>query len=246
MIILGIDTSSTDLSVSLCVNGAPLASVDRYVKNAHAEHIAQTVAAVLRLGGAEAGDVKHIAVSTGPGSFTGLRIGLSFVKGFCVAAERSVLPLSSLLVLAHASAACGGGLSQRIFTALDARQGRVHWGGFVCDRDGDKMSLRRLTEDRLSTPEELLGELSQNDLLVTDAMGYQRSAVFGAFAGAARIIDARKSSLRRGLSCASIAFDRIVNKDGYDNDELRWLSAMSVVPNYLQASAAEEKRALCT
>ncbi len=246
MIILGIDTSSTDLSVSLCVNGVPLSSVDRYVKNAHAEHIAQTVTTALDLGGVVAGDVKHIAVSIGPGSFTGLRIGLSFVKGFCVAAERTVLPLSSLLVLAHAAAGSGGGPSQRIFAALDARQGRVHWGGFVCERGDDKTGIRRLTEDRLSPPEELLGELSQNDILVTDTMGYQRSAVFGAFAGAAQIIEAHKSSLRRGLSCASIAFDRTVNKDNYDNNKLQWLPAAPVVPNYLQASAAEEKRALCT
>jgi len=246
MIILGIDTSSTDLSVSLCADGVPLASVDRYVKNAHAEHIAQTVATALSLGGADADDVTHIAVSTGPGSFTGLRIGLSFVKGFCVAVERKVLPLSSLLALAHAASGCGGGKSQKIFAALDARQGRVHWGGFVCDGGGDKRSIRRLTEDRLSPPEELLGRLSPNDLLVTDAMGYQRSAVFGAFAGAAEIVEAHKSSLRRGLSCASIAFDSAVNKDGCDNGEFRWLSAASIVPNYLQASAAEEKRALCT
>jgi len=246
MIILGIDTSSTDLSVSLCDDGVPLSSVDRYVKNAHAEHIAQAVDAVLGLGGAEAGDVTHIAVSAGPGSFTGLRIGLSFVKGFCMAVERTVLPLSSLLALAHAAAAGWDGCqSGKIFTALDARQGRIHWGGFICN-GGGKNNIRRLTEDRLSSPEELLRELSQDDLLVADTMGYQRSAVFNEFRGAARIIDARKSSLRRGLSCASIAFDSIVNGGNNDNREFRWLPASQIVPNYLQVSAAEEKRALCT
>ena len=158
-----------------------------------------------------------------------------------MAVERSVLPLSSLLALAHAAAGRGGCQSQRIFTALDARQGRVHWGGFVCD--GDKKNIRRLTEDRLSPPEELLGELSPNDLLIIDTMGYQRSAVFGRFCGAAQIVDARNSYLRRGLSCASIAFDHIVNGGNHDSGEFRWLSASLIVPNYLQASAAEEKRA---
>jgi len=245
MIILGIDTSSTDLSVSLFNDGVPLSSVDRYVKNAHAEHIAHAVAAALNLGGADADDVTHIAVSAGPGSFTGLRIGLSFVKGFCMAVERTVLPLSSLLALAHAATVGWDGCqSRKIFTALDARQGRVHWGGFVYS--GDKKNIRRVTEDRLSPPEELLRELSQDDLLVADTMGYQRSAVFDGFRGAAQIIDAQKSSLRRGLSCASIAFDNIVNGDNNDNREFRWLPASRIVPNYMQASAAEEKRALCT
>jgi len=254
MIILGIDTSSTDLSVSLRRDGVVLSSVDRYVKNSHAEHIAQTVATVLNLGGVNAGDVTHIAVSIGPGSFTGLRIGLSFVKGFCMSTTRTVLPLSSLLVLAHAASGClGGNRPQKIFTALDARQGRVHWGSFVRDGDdgGDtRYGIRRLTRDRLSPPEEMFRELSQNDILVTDAMGYQRSTVFGTFAGAAQIVDAQNSSLRRGLSCASIAFDNIVGKDNHDandnqdNDEFRWQPASQIVPNYLQASAAEEKRAL--
>jgi len=245
MVILGIDTSSTDLSVSLCADGAPLSSVDRYVKNAHAEHIAQTVAAALSLGGVDAGDVTRIAVSAGPGSFTGLRIGLSFVKGFCMAVERTVLPISSLLALAHAATAGRGGCqSRKIFAALDARQGRVHWGGFAYN--GDKKNISRITEDRLSPPEELLRELSQDDLLVADTMGYQRSTVFNEFRGAAQIVDAQKSSLRRGLSCASIAFDNIVNGDNNDNREFRWLPASQIVPNYLQASAAEEKRALCT
>jgi len=252
MMILGIDASSTDLSVCLFADGAPLSSVDRYVKNAHAEHIAQAVAAALSLGGAEAGGVTHIAVSAGPGSFTGLRIGLSFVKGFCMAVERTVLPLSSLLTLAHAATAgweCGG-RSRRIFTASDARQGRVHWGGFVYNGNdnggGMRNNIRRLTEDRLSPPEELLNELSHNDLLVIDAMGYQRGTVFDAFAGAAQIADARKPPLRRGLSCAAIAFDSVVNGDNSDSGEFKWLPASRIVPNYLQASAAEEKRALCT
>lgn len=253
MIILGIDTSSTDLSVSLCVDGVILSSVDRYVKNAHAEHIAQAVAAAVSLSGVDVNDVTHIAVSIGPGSFTGLRIGLSFVKGFCMFTERSVLPVPSLLALAHAASDCGcvGGKPQKIFTALDARQGRVHWGCFIRDygNDGNRKSIRRLTKDRLSPPEDLLGELSRDDLLVIDAMGYQRSTVFGAFAGAARIVEAQKSSLRRGLSCAAIAYNSIVdsdNIDNSDNDEFRWRPASQIAPNYLQMSAAEEKRAQCS
>jgi tRNA threonylcarbamoyl adenosine modification protein YeaZ len=244
MIILGIDTSSTDLSVCLSVDGSVRSTVDRYVKNSHAEHIAGAVAAVLRMGGVEAGEVTHIAVSIGPGSFTGLRIGLSFVKGFCMESERRVLQISSLFVLAHAAAGCGFGSPQRIFTALDARNGRVHWGGFSCDGSGGRTNLHRLKEDCLSSPEELLSELSQNDLLVTDAMGYGRSSVFGAFAGAAQIADAGKATLRRGLSCAAIAFDNIHN--AARGDGLAWLGASQIAPNYLQMPAAEERMALCS
>jgi tRNA threonylcarbamoyladenosine biosynthesis protein TsaB len=231
MIILGIDTSSTDLSVCLSIDDSPVSTICRYVKNSHAEHITQAVKLSLELGGVDVNDVKHIAVSTGPGSFTGLRIGLSFVKGFCMMTERKVIPLSSLMVLAHA-AGRGDNQGGKTYTALDARQGRIHWGGFV--RTGAK--IQRLTDDRLSLPEELLGELTPNDILVTDTMGYQRSTVFEMFAGRADIINAEKSSLNRGHSCTSLAFDNI-------NNDALWFPANQIVPSYLQMSAAEEKKA---
>ncbi|MCL2218708.1 MAG: tRNA (adenosine(37)-N6)-threonylcarbamoyltransferase complex dimerization subunit type 1 TsaB [Chitinispirillia bacterium] len=230
MIVLGIDTSSTDLSICLSVDDSPVSTVCRYVRNSHAEHITQAVKLSLELGGVDVSDVTHIAVSAGPGSFTGLRIGLSFVKGLCMMTERRVIPLSSLMVLAHA-AGYRRNQYRKIYTALDARQGRIHWGCFGID-GGRK--INRLADDRLSSPEELINELSPDDLLVTDTMGYQRSAVFNQFADKAEIINAEKSSLQRGLSCASLGFASI-------NDENAWLPANLIVPNYLQMSAAEEK-----
>jgi tRNA threonylcarbamoyladenosine biosynthesis protein TsaB len=232
MVILGIDTSSTDLSVCLCVDNSPVSTVNRYVRNSHAEHITQAVKVALDLGGIAAEEVTHVAVSVGPGSFTGLRIGLSFVKGFCMMTERKVFPLSSLMTLAHAA---GSHLRhKKIFTALDARQGRVHWGGFVFNGDnGNKM--QRLTGDRLSSPEELMKELSSDDILVTDAMGYSRSTVFEAFTEKAKVISAENSALTRGISCAAIALENI-------NNESVWIPAQNVTPNYLQMSAAEEKK----
>lgn len=227
---MGIDTSSTDLSVCLCTDGSPVSTVCRYVKNSHAEHITQAVKLSLDLGGTDAGQITHIAVSVGPGSFTGLRIGVSFVKGMSLMAERRVLPLSSLMVLAHAA---GSHFPDRkIFTALDARQGRIHWGSFVWDGE-NKKHLRRLTDDRLSPPEELFDELSADDILVTDTMGYSRSTVFDGFVGKAEIIDAEKSTLNRSLSCAALAF---ANKD----EGGAWLTPREITPNYLQMPAATE------
>jgi tRNA threonylcarbamoyladenosine biosynthesis protein TsaB len=179
------------------------------------------------MAGVSVPQVKHIAVSIGPGSFTGLRIGLSFVKGLALFGEVKVIPLSSLMVLAHAA---GANFSGRIFTALDARQGRIHWGGFNCDYG----EISRLSDDRLSSPEELLAALKPDDLLVTDTMGYSRSTVFNLFNSKARIIDAQKTALQRGLSCASIGFYSL-------GSEPLWLCGSDVVPNYLQMPAAQEK-----
>jgi len=227
VIILGIDTSSADLGVSVASNDSPMSSVCRYVRNSHAEHITQAVKGALDLAGVSASQVAKVAVSAGPGSFTGLRIGLSFVKGFCLSDERGVLPLSSLMVLAHAAGAHHNG---RIFAALDARQGRIHWGSFSCDNG----CISRIGDDRLSAPQELLEQLQPNDLLVTDTVGYSRSTVFGQFDGKAKIIDAQKRALSRGLSCAVLGFHSL-------GDESLWRSGCEAVPNYLQMPAAQEK-----
>jgi len=227
VIILGIDTSSADLGVSVIKDGSPLSSVCRYVRNSHAEHITRAVKTALSMAGVSISEVKHIAISIGPGSFTGLRIGLSFVKGLSLCDEVKVIPLSSLMVLAHAA---GSHYKGRIFTALDARQGRIHWSFFNCDH-GD---ISRLGGDILSPPEELLTQLTPNDLLVTDTMGYSRSTVFHQFNGKAHVLDAQKMALQRGLSCAVLGFYNI------DKEPL-WLCGSGIVPNYLQMSAAQEK-----
>ena len=227
MIILGIDTSSADLGVGVIKDGSPLSSVCRYVRNSHAEHITQAVKTALSMAGTDITEIKHIAVSTGPGSFTGLRIGLSFVKGLSLNDKVKVIPLSSLMVLAHAA---GSHYRGRIFTALDARQGRIHWSFFHCNHG----EINRLGDDILSSPEELLPQLKPDDLLVNDTMGYSRSTVFDQFNNKARIIDVQKTALQRGLSCAALGFHNF-------NNESLWLSGSEVVPNYLQMSAAQEK-----
>ena len=228
MIILGIDTSSADLGVSVIKDGSPMSSICRYVRNSHAEHITQAVKTALSMAGIDITEVKHIAVSIGPGSFTGLRIGLSFVKGLSLDNAVKVIPLSSLMILAHA--ASNNHYSGRIFTALDARQGRIHWSLFHCDY-GD---INRLGDDILSSPEKLLEQLKPDDLLVTDTMGYSRSIVFHQFNNKSRIIDVQKTALQRGLSCAMLGFHNI-------NNEPLWLCGSEIIPNYLQMSAAQEK-----
>ncbi|MDR0307317.1 MAG: tRNA (adenosine(37)-N6)-threonylcarbamoyltransferase complex dimerization subunit type 1 TsaB [Chitinispirillales bacterium] len=224
---MGIDTSSADLGVSVAAYGSPLSSVCRYVANSHAEHITQAVKTTLDLAGVNISQINRIAVSAGPGSFTGLRIGLSFVKGLSLNSDVKVLPLSSLMVLAHA---VNCHTQRRVFTALDARQGRIHWSSFICS----KGIISRLTEDRLSAPEELINELKGDDLLVTDTMGYTRSTVFGRFDGKTEIIDVSKNSLQRAVSCAVLGFYRLDEKS-------LWKRGSEVVPNYLQMSAAQEK-----
>jgi tRNA threonylcarbamoyladenosine biosynthesis protein TsaB len=97
--ILGIDTASPDGSVALAVDGHAVA-FERLLPREHSSGLSHAVERILLARGLRLGDLSGIAVSQGPGSFTGLRIGLAWAKGFALGRN---LPLA--LVSAHEAAA---------------------------------------------------------------------------------------------------------------------------------------------
>lgn len=110
-------------------------------------------------------ELDGFAVSIGPGSFTGLRIGVTTVKTLAWALKKQVLPVSTLEVIAQ-------GVSegkQPIFLLMDARKGRVYTASFRPDGEG---GLQRLSPDRLMTPEEALKEIPKPAVGVGDAARY--------------------------------------------------------------------------
>jgi tRNA threonylcarbamoyl adenosine modification protein YeaZ len=218
--ILGIDTSSTDLGIGLCHDAGPVASYTRYQKNSHAEHIEQAVTLMLQGNKVLPGDVTHIAVATGPGSFTGLRIGLAFVKGFCFGGATPVLPVSSLHVLAH------GGLSVRassVIAAIDARRDEVFWAKFSIINS----TVVRLTPDTLTPVRQFLDAIQPGDAVITDTMGYALSTVFGRLASNNAVFPVEQFPLQRGLFCAKLGATALL-------DGAAWKKSDDVLPNYLR------------
>lgn len=113
MRILAIDTGTRRGSVALVEGSQVLGAV--WLNDTHGRALAPRVAELLAAhGGLTA--VEGVALSIGPGSFTGLRIGLAFVKGLVLAAPRPVLPVSTLALLAH-----GRGAPGQVLAAIDAR-----------------------------------------------------------------------------------------------------------------------------
>ena len=112
-------------------------------------------------------DLDGFAVSIGPGSFTGLRIGAMTVKALAWAVSKPVLPVSSLEVIAHNLA------SSRlpVVPFLDARKGNVYMASFQPDGQG---SLRRTGPDELLSPAAALQRFEGPALLAGD--GLQRYA----------------------------------------------------------------------
>ncbi len=226
--VLGIDTSSTDLSIALFKDGRPAASVSRFVPNSHAEHITQAVTMILKLNNISPEEITHIATTVGPGSFTGLRIGISFVKGFCRGQSIKVVPLSSLHIMVHQFRAGSGA---KVFSAIDARRDEIFWASFSCSKKG---LLNRTTPDSLSSIDSLLDTVAADDIIITDTMGYTRSTVFEPLGEYTNHFPVESFPIHRGFSAAKIANNLIDNKDV-------WINASELQPQYLRLSSAQLK-----
>ena len=99
--ILSLETSTTVCSVALHENDSLLAVAEVHLEHSHASKLAQLVDTVVKLSGLALHDVNAIAVSSGPGSYTGLRIGTSTAKGICFALNVPLIAIDTLKILAE-------------------------------------------------------------------------------------------------------------------------------------------------
>ena len=122
-IILSIETSTTNCSVSLSKEGATLLLKEDYDAGySHAERLHVYIDEVMKASNVEPSQLDAIAVSKGPGSYTGLRIGVSAAKGLCYALNKPLISISTLESLAHQVETVDG----VIISMLDARRMEVY------------------------------------------------------------------------------------------------------------------------
>ncbi|MEE3258058.1 MAG: tRNA (adenosine(37)-N6)-threonylcarbamoyltransferase complex dimerization subunit type 1 TsaB [Candidatus Latescibacterota bacterium] len=121
-VILALDTATPVGSVALCA--AEGLVVSRYfdVGLQHSQRLFVEIEAALEAAGADVGGLRAVAVSIGPGSFTGLRIGLSAAKGLCLAADKPLVAVSTLETLAARLPFA----RLPVCTVLDARKREVY------------------------------------------------------------------------------------------------------------------------
>jgi tRNA threonylcarbamoyladenosine biosynthesis protein TsaB len=100
-IILNIETSTRVCSVALAIDGEINSIKESHIKNAHAESITIFSQKVIQDAKISFDDLDAIAVSMGPGSYTGLRIGVSTAKGFCYALNKPLISTGTLKALAY-------------------------------------------------------------------------------------------------------------------------------------------------
>lgn len=148
MIVLGIDTATRFASVAIVQDGVVLAEATGDGRG-HGSDLLVLVDAVCVGAAIGPHDLDAVAVGAGPGSFTGLRIGMATAKGIAFAAKCPLWAVSSLAALAHDEL-----LVRELATVvavLDARKGEVYTGTYR--RDDDKTVL--LDHERVIAPEAL-------------------------------------------------------------------------------------------
>ncbi len=121
MRVLAIDTALGLCSAAVVDGEAVLATRSEAMLQGHQERLAPLVAEAMADSGLGFGDIDRIAVTVGPGSFTGLRVGLSFAKGLGFARDLPVLGFDSLEVIAASVPRDGAGL-----VLIDARRGQAY------------------------------------------------------------------------------------------------------------------------
>ena len=100
-LILNLETATKVCSVALGKDGSLLALKEYHGEYSHAEKLTVFVEEILKEAGLKLSDLDAIAISKGPGSYTGLRIGVSTAKGFCFALDKPLIAISTLQSMAN-------------------------------------------------------------------------------------------------------------------------------------------------
>lgn len=161
MLILAFDTSSKTASVSLLRDQVAVYEMIVNKGVNHSETLLPAIDEACRVSRVTITDVDLFACTTGPGSFTGLRIGVSTLKGLMIATGKPAAGVSSLDALALNVTA-----REKIIGAMmDAGRGQVYLAYYQYESDG---SLRRLTEIKTIDPHHVLNQYSKDVIYVGD------------------------------------------------------------------------------
>ncbi len=124
--ILAIDTATDFLSVAFVADGIPIVEKTAFVPRRHSALLPEFVEDVLRTAGEEFFDEIILAISIGPGSYTGLRVGVSFVQGISAHSGNRIVAVDTLSAIAYR----GHPTPVKVGVALDARAGGIYFGLF--------------------------------------------------------------------------------------------------------------------
>ncbi len=224
MRILGLDTATWRASVGLLLDGEVVAEQAQVANGSHAVTVLPLLADTLRRAGCRVRDLDAIAVSSGPGAFTGLRVGLSVAKGLACATGVPVVAVPTLEALARTLSHHEG----FIWTVLDARKGELYAACF----ESASGVVRRLTLDAVVTPAALVAHIAPPCVVIGDAVGRYGAFLQEHLGNRATLLPYDTYGPRGGV-VATLGWERL--QTGAPEP------AASIEPFYVRPSDAERK-----
>ncbi len=225
MKLLAVDTATPSLSVAVTDGEELRAEITLRRRQTHTRTLMRQLESVLELAGMAPAELDGLAAVAGPGSFTGLRIGLSAVKGLALGLGKPAVGVSALEGLARQLP----GVSVSIHVLIDARKGQVYRGMFRWAED----RLVSLAEPAVLSPEAAAAEMRGAAMLVGDGARLHRERLARRVGARFRVAPPGVHTLRASTA-ARMAREKIAAGASCDPAEL--------VPQYLRPSDAELAR----
>lgn len=225
MLLLALDTSTQAGSLAVLRDERILGAVSTFAEETYSSRMFRHLDFLLQELRVALADFDCYAVAAGPGSFTGLRVGLAAVKGWAEVHGKPIVPVSAL----EATAAQAHSAEPLLVPIIDARRGQIYAG--LYDRRGD--ALARRGDEMVLTPDEFLRELAR--LAPAEPLAFVTAAP-EILAG-----PLEKSSFQnRPMETVSAVLAPVLGRLGYERARRgETVDALHLDANYVRRSDAE-------
>ncbi|MBA4397011.1 MAG: tRNA (adenosine(37)-N6)-threonylcarbamoyltransferase complex dimerization subunit type 1 TsaB [Syntrophus sp. (in: bacteria)] len=224
MKILAVDASQKTVSTALMANNVILAYIFVNSGRHHSEILLQAIEEVFRLAGLEPDEVDLFAVTIGPGSFTGLRIGAATIKGLALSTGKPVVGVSTLEALALNATPVG---KRIICPMLDAQKNQVYTALYS---PTEGTGMQKMREERIVDVDIWLEELEAGILFVGDGAVKYSPLIHRRFFSTALIAEGHQNHVN-AAAAAVLAQDKF--------QQGQRLDLLTFTPCYLRSSEAE-------
>jgi len=225
MKILALDTATQSCSVAIVDDGSLLAELTRVNIKTHSRHLMDLINTVCSIAGLKTEDVGGFAVTIGPGSFTGLRIGISTIKGLAFSLGKPVVGVSSLDALAWQCAQS----AYLICPLLDARKKEV----YACRYRFKNNELIKDGTEKVASPTEAVRDIREPSIFVGNAVQLYREKISAELGELAHFAAWGQHTIR----ASSIAW---LSMNGFYRQQSN--DVASLVPQYIRRPDAEVNR----
>ncbi|WP_025342638.1 tRNA (adenosine(37)-N6)-threonylcarbamoyltransferase complex dimerization subunit type 1 TsaB [Mannheimia varigena] len=221
--ILALDTATEACSVALLHNGK-ISTLDEISPRSHTQRILPMVDELLTQANIQIKDVNYLVFGRGPGSFTGVRVGVSVAQGLAMGANLPVVAVSNLKAMAEEAYQKLG--AEKVIALIDARMNEVYFAQF--ERNGEQWN--EVEAEQVCSPEKAISQFQVSENVVVVGTGW---AAYSQFSEQNLPLEVSEITLPSAEYMLSIAEVEIQNSNTQ--------SALEIEPVYLRNEVTWEK-----